>query len=83
MKVRCERGMRYKIILRDREGWDTVAWCYSFDTVPGKVPTTRLARVIRRILLGCYGTSCYVPTARPCYAPTARPSASALHAAFL
>lgn len=52
MKVRCERGMRYKIILRDREGWDTVAWCYSFDTVPGKwmdlkVPFSSFIPVVR------------------------------------
>eukprot|EP00286_Rhodomonas_abbreviata_P002472 CAMPEP_0181344478 /NCGR_PEP_ID=MMETSP1101-20121128/32196_1 /TAXON_ID=46948 /ORGANISM="Rhodomonas abbreviata, Strain Caron Lab Isolate" /LENGTH=234 /DNA_ID=CAMNT_0023456287 /DNA_START=191 /DNA_END=895 /DNA_ORIENTATION=+ len=52
VKVFCERGMRYKIILRDREGWDTVAWCHSFDTTPGKwmdlkVPFSSFIPVVR------------------------------------
>eukprot|EP00960_Hanusia_phi_P040109 754255-Hanusia_phi.AAC.4 len=37
MKVRCDKGMRYKVILRDKAGWDTTAWCYSFDTQRGQV----------------------------------------------
>ena len=36
MKVRCDKGMRYKVILRDESGWDTIAWCYSFDTKAGQ-----------------------------------------------
>ncbi|EKX55114.1 complex I intermediate associated protein [Guillardia theta CCMP2712] len=36
MRARCDKGMRYKVILRDKEGWDTTAWCYSFDTKRGQ-----------------------------------------------
>lgn len=30
-------ALRLQIILRDREGWDTVAWCHSFDARKGQV----------------------------------------------
>ncbi|KAJ1467244.1 hypothetical protein T484DRAFT_1859460 [Baffinella frigidus] len=44
--------MRYKIIIRDAEGWDTVAWCHSFDTKKGqwmdlKVPLSSFIPVFR------------------------------------
>lgn len=31
VRVKCDKGMHYKVILRDEAGWDTIAWCYSFD----------------------------------------------------
>jgi len=36
VRVKCDKGMHYKIILRDEDGWDTIAWCYSFDTKPNQ-----------------------------------------------
>ncbi len=39
VRLRSDVSMRYKIILRDAEGWDTVAWCHSFDLPAGKVPS--------------------------------------------
>jgi len=52
VRVKCDKGMRYKIILRDREGWDTVAWCHSFDARKGqwmdlKVPLKEFIPVFR------------------------------------
>jgi len=52
MRVRCDRGMRYKVILRDAPGWDTIAWCFSFDTKAGqwmdlKVPLKDFIPVVR------------------------------------
>ena len=39
--------MRYKVILRDEAGWDTIAWCYSFDTKAGQVRLRLRRRVTR------------------------------------
>lgn len=39
VRVLCEQGMRYKLILRENTARGGVAWCYSFDTVPGEVTT--------------------------------------------
>jgi len=52
MKVRCDKGMRYKVILRDKAGWDTTAWCYSFDTQRGQwmdleAPLDKFVPVVR------------------------------------
>ncbi len=35
-------GQRYKFFLRDREGWDAIAYGYSFDTSPQEWITVRL-----------------------------------------
>ena len=35
LSAQSDRPMRYKLIIRDREGWDTVAWCKSFDLPAG------------------------------------------------
>lgn len=45
-------GQRYKVFLRDREGWDAVAYGLSFDTVPQEwitvqVPFSALVPVFR------------------------------------
>ena len=52
MRVRCDKGMRYKVILRDQAGWDTIAWCFSFDTTAGqwidlKAPLSAFIPVVR------------------------------------
>ena len=52
MRVRCDKGMRYKVILRDQAGWDTIAWCFSFDTTAGqwidlKAPLSAFTPVVR------------------------------------
>ncbi|NJM85123.1 MAG: CIA30 family protein, partial [Leptolyngbyaceae cyanobacterium RM2_2_21] len=35
-------GQRYKFILRDRQGWDSVAYCRSFDTVSQQETTVHI-----------------------------------------
>jgi hypothetical protein len=35
-------GQRYKWILRDREGWDSPAYCYSFDTLANRSQQVRV-----------------------------------------
>jgi hypothetical protein len=35
-------GQRYKFFLRDREGWDAIAYGYSFDTTPNQWITVRI-----------------------------------------
>ena len=45
-------GQRYKFFLRDREGWDAIAYGLSFDTVPGEwmtvpIPFSQLVPVFR------------------------------------
>uniref|UniRef100_A0A7S0W1H8 NADH:ubiquinone oxidoreductase intermediate-associated protein 30 domain-containing protein n=1 Tax=Hemiselmis tepida TaxID=464990 RepID=A0A7S0W1H8_9CRYP len=52
IRAKSSIGMRYKLILRDREGWDTVAWCKSFDLPGGRevdvrVPFSDLLPVVR------------------------------------
>jgi len=38
-------GNRYKFILRDRDAWDGIAHCYSFDTQAGSPETPQAVRV--------------------------------------
>mmetsp|Transcript_115340 Transcript_115340/g.373043 ORF Transcript_115340/g.373043 Transcript_115340/m.373043 type:complete len:328 (+) Transcript_115340:88-1071(+) len=33
--ARCRDGLRYKLQLRDNDGWDSLGWAASFDTAPG------------------------------------------------
>ncbi|NMF82784.1 CIA30 family protein [Nodosilinea sp. P-1105] len=45
-------GQRYKFFLRDRDGWDAIAYGYSFDTTPNEwvtvqIPFTELTPVFR------------------------------------
>jgi hypothetical protein len=45
-------GKRYKFLLRDEETWDSVAYSYSFDTIPGvwitvHIPFAELTPVFR------------------------------------
>lgn len=45
-------GNRYKFFLRDNEGWDSIAYSYSFDTIPGEwievtIPFKKLIPVFR------------------------------------
>mmetsp|Transcript_33099 Transcript_33099/g.83517 ORF Transcript_33099/g.83517 Transcript_33099/m.83517 type:complete len:274 (-) Transcript_33099:118-939(-) len=52
IRAKSSIAMRYKLILRDREGWDTVAWCRSFDLPAGRevdvrVPFGDLTPVVR------------------------------------
>ncbi|KAG1677432.1 hypothetical protein FOA52_001887 [Chlamydomonas sp. UWO 241] len=35
-------GQRYKLILRCDPGWDSIAYCHSFSTVPGEWQTVRV-----------------------------------------
>ena len=35
-------GQRYKLILRTDPGWDSIAYCHSFDTNPGVWQTVRI-----------------------------------------
>ena len=35
-------GQRYKLILRTDPGWDSIAYCHSFDTKPGVWQTVRI-----------------------------------------
>lgn len=35
-------GNRYKFILRDRDRWDGIAHCYSFETLPDRTLTVRI-----------------------------------------
>ena len=51
LRVRGD-GQRYKVFLRDREGWDAIAYGMSFDTVPQtwitvEVPFSHLVPVFR------------------------------------
>jgi hypothetical protein len=41
LRVRGD-GQRYKFFLRDREGWDAIAYGYSFDTTPQTWITVRI-----------------------------------------
>jgi hypothetical protein len=45
-------GKRYKFLIRDEDAWDSVAYAYSFDTMPGvwknvRVPFAELVPVFR------------------------------------
>ena len=35
-------GQRYKAIIRTDPGWDSIAYCHSFDTLPGEWQTIRI-----------------------------------------
>jgi hypothetical protein len=37
VQLRSDVAQRYKVILRDASGWDTVAWCHSVDLPAGQV----------------------------------------------
>eukprot|EP00929_Paragymnodinium_shiwhaense_P036316 TRINITY_DN19479_c0_g1_i1.p1 TRINITY_DN19479_c0_g1~~TRINITY_DN19479_c0_g1_i1.p1 ORF type:complete len:301 (+),score=35.19 TRINITY_DN19479_c0_g1_i1:99-1001(+) len=33
-QARCKDGLRYKLQVRDNDGWDSVGWAIGFDTLP-------------------------------------------------
>lgn len=52
VQLRSDVAQRYKVILRDASGWDTVAWCHSVDLPAGqwtdvRVPFGRFVPVVR------------------------------------